>query len=53
MCSRPAEWNWGWNAVAGADAGKLYLEAQLIRVNQGDSGDLKLGSFNVTLGIRF
>lgn len=48
-----AEWNWGWNAVAGAAAGKVYIEAQMVRVTQGEGGDLKLGSFNLTLGFRF
>ena len=48
-----AEWNWGWNAVAGADTGKVYIEAQMVRVSQSESGGLDLGSFNLTLGFRF
>jgi len=49
-----AQWNWGWNAVAGAAAGKIYVEAQLIRVSQDFETDkLDLGGFNLTLGFRF
>lgn len=49
-----ADWRWGWNAVAGADAGQLYIEAQVVRVSMGvEGGDLKLGGFNLTLGFRF
>jgi len=49
-------WNWGWNAVAGADAGQVYIEAQIVRVSQAldtGTGDLDLGGFNLTLGFRF
>jgi hypothetical protein len=49
-----AQWNWGWNAVAGAAAGKIYIEAQLVRVSQSvEAGKLELGGFNLTLGVRF
>lgn len=49
-----ARWSWGWNAVAGADAGQVYIEAQLIRVSRGfETGRLDLGGFNLTLGFRF
>lgn len=47
-----AEWNWGWNAIAGADTGQVYIEAQMVRVKQADS-QIELGSFNLTLGFRF
>lgn len=51
---REAQWTWGWNAIAGADSGKLYIEAQLVRVSEDfESERLKLGGFNLTLGVRF
>lgn len=56
---REGRWDWGWNAVVGADSGRAFIEGQYLWVKgslepEETSGtEPNLGGFSLSLGIRF